>query len=156
MPRHSSGDDANPSSSTRAGLAPNHDLDILIQRRQQVHQAFGDEITIPPGSPDAGRGFLLERVEDVHGVLESNRVYRAIGVSVVRLDLVSHARTESLPGLRSRRSSAELRDAEGVSHVLLDRRGKAQEIAFGRRDPVQRFLVGGQAMSHRGIIPVLG
>jgi hypothetical protein len=33
-------DDANPTSLPRAGLPPNHDLDVLIERRQKVHQAF--------------------------------------------------------------------------------------------------------------------
>jgi hypothetical protein len=61
----------------------------------------------------------------------SNRtVYRSIRVSVVRLDDLQHARTEPLPGLRCRRSTAELRDTESVAHVLLDRRRKAQEIAL--------------------------
>ena len=30
-------DDANPTSLPRAGLSANHDLDILVERRQQVH-----------------------------------------------------------------------------------------------------------------------
>ena len=37
------GDDADPTSLPRAGLSPNHDLDILVERRQQVHQAFDGE-----------------------------------------------------------------------------------------------------------------
>ena len=53
-------------------------------------------------------------------------------------------------------SSAELRDAEGVSHVLLDGRGKAQEIALGGSDPMQRFLVRSRYTTHCAIIPVLG
>jgi hypothetical protein len=36
-------DDANPPSLPRAGLPPNHDLDVLVDRRQQVHQAFDGE-----------------------------------------------------------------------------------------------------------------
>jgi hypothetical protein len=38
--RFSSRHDANPSGLPRARLSPNHDLDILVDRRQQVHQAF--------------------------------------------------------------------------------------------------------------------
>jgi len=33
-------DDTNPTSLPRAGFLPNDDLDILVERRQQVHQAF--------------------------------------------------------------------------------------------------------------------
>jgi len=36
-------DDANPTSLPRAGLSSNHDLDVLIERHQQVHQAFERE-----------------------------------------------------------------------------------------------------------------
>ena len=66
----------------------------------------------------------------------------------MRLDDLQHARTESLPRLRRRRGSTELRDAEGVPHVLLNRRGKAEEIALGGPDPVQRFLLGSRDTSH--------
>src|SRR2546422_6543707 len=44
--------------------------------------------------------------------------------------------------------SAELRDAEGVSHVLLDGRGRAQEIPLGGPNPMQRLLAGSQDTSH--------
>ena len=37
------GDDADPASLPRAWLSSNHDLDILVERRQQVHQAFDGE-----------------------------------------------------------------------------------------------------------------
>jgi hypothetical protein len=76
----------------------------------------------------------------VHGFLEPNRVHRSIRVSIVRLDDLQDARTEPLPRLRCRRGSAELRDAEGISHVLLDGRWKAQEIALGGPDPNQKGL----------------
>ena len=105
-------------------------------------QAVGDEIDIPFGRPDAGRRFLFERVEDVHRFLEPNRVHRSIRLAVVRLDDLQHARPEPLPRLRCRHRSPELRDAEGITHVLLDRSGKAQKIALGGADPMQRFLVG--------------
>ena len=36
-------DDADPTSLPRAGFSPNHDLDILVERRQQIHQAFERE-----------------------------------------------------------------------------------------------------------------
>src|SRR3990172_11371600 len=49
-------------------------------------QAFGNEIDIPLGGSDAGRRLLLERVEDVYRLLESNRVDGSIRVSVVRFD----------------------------------------------------------------------
>ena len=81
-------------------------------------QAFGHEINVSLGRPDAGRRLLLERVEDVHRFLEPNRMYGSIRVSLVRLDDLQHARTESLPGLGRWRGSAELRDAEGVSRVF--------------------------------------
>ena len=32
--------DTNPAGLPRAGLPPNHNLDILVERRQQIHQAF--------------------------------------------------------------------------------------------------------------------
>ena len=86
----------------------------------------------------------------------SNGVHGSIGVSVVRLDDLQDARTEPLPRLRRRRGTAELRDTESVAHVLLDRRRKAQEIALGGPDPMQRFLVGSRDTSHLKIIPVLG
>jgi hypothetical protein len=43
-----------------------------------------------------------------------------------------------------------------VPHVLLDHRWKAQKVALGRPDPVQRRLVGGRNTTHSMIIPVLG
>ena len=36
-------DYTDPSRLPRAGLSPNHDLDIVIERRQQVHQSFDGE-----------------------------------------------------------------------------------------------------------------
>ena len=92
--------------------------------------------------------FFLEGVEHVQRLLKSNRVHRSIRVSVLRLHDFKHAWTEALPRLRCRRGSTELCDTEGVSHVLLDRRGKAQEVALGRPDPMQRFLVGSLDTSH--------
>jgi hypothetical protein len=47
-------------------------------------QAISDEVDIPFGRPNAGRRLLLKRVEDVNGLLESNRVDGSIRVSVVR------------------------------------------------------------------------
>ena len=84
------------------------------------------------------------RAGRIHRFLEPELVHRSIRVSVVRLDDLQHARTEPLPRLRRRPSTAELRDTKSVAHVLLDRRRKAQEIALGRSDPMQRCLVGGQ------------
>ena len=112
-------------------------------------QAFGDEINIPLRSPDAGWRLLLKGVKDVRGFLEANRVHRSISVSVVRLDDLQHARAESFQGFAIGAIPPNLRDAERVAHVLLDRRGKAQEIAL---------LVGCQDASHRTkmIIPILG
>jgi hypothetical protein len=63
-------------------------------------QSLSDETDIPFGRPDTGRRLLLERVQDVHGFLEPNRIHRSIGVSVVRLDDLQDARTEPLPRLR--------------------------------------------------------
>src|SRR5687768_11136417 len=95
-------------------------------------------------------------MEDVDRLLEPNRIYGSIGVAVMRLYDLQNARTETLPRLRGRRCAAELCDPESVAHVLLDRRRKAQEIALGRPDPMQRSLVGSQDTSHLRIIPVLG
>lgn len=81
-------------------------------------QAFGDEINIPFGRPDAGRRLLLERVQDIDRLLELNRVHGSIRVSVVRLYDLQHARTEPFPWLHRWRGSAELRDAEGVTPYL--------------------------------------
>jgi hypothetical protein len=39
----SRGDDPDPAGFLRAGLSPNDDLDILVERRQEVHQAFDGE-----------------------------------------------------------------------------------------------------------------
>src|SRR6185503_14348077 len=41
--QYSDCNDADPTSLARAGLLPNYDLDILIERRQQIHQAFDGE-----------------------------------------------------------------------------------------------------------------
>jgi hypothetical protein len=43
-----------------------------------VFQPFCDKIDIPFGGPDAGRRFLLKRVEDIHHLLESNGVYKYV------------------------------------------------------------------------------
>ena len=74
----------------------------------------------------------------------------------MRLDDLQDARTEPFPRFRRRSGSTELRNAEGISHVFLDRRGKAQEVALGGPDPMQRLLVRSQDTSHATIIPVLG
>ena len=76
-------------------------------------QAFGDEIDIPVRRPDAGRRLLLERVQDIHGFLEPNRVHRSIGVSVVRLDDLQDARTEPLPRLRLSLAVSGVHRADG-------------------------------------------
>ena len=65
-------------------------------------------------------------------------------------------RTSNLSRASPSRGSAELSDAEGVPHVVLDRHWKAQKVALGRPDPVQRLLVGGRDTTHFMIIPVLG
>jgi len=54
-------------------------------------QSFRDEIDIPFGCPDAGRRLLLERVEDVQRLLESNGVHRSIRVSVTQCNGFSSA-----------------------------------------------------------------
>ena len=36
-------DDGNPTSLPRAGLSSNHDVDVVIECRQQLHQAFERE-----------------------------------------------------------------------------------------------------------------
>src|SRR5688572_6515811 len=95
-------------------------------------------------------------MENVNSLFESNRVHRSIRVSVVRLDDLQHTRTEPLPRLRCRRGSAELCDTESVSHVLLDGRWKAQGIALGGSNPMQRFLVGRQDTSHLDDYPISG
>ena len=58
---------------------------MLLMILRSGSQAFGDEINIPFGRPDAGRRLLLERVQDIDRLLEPNRVYGSIRVSVVRL-----------------------------------------------------------------------
>ena len=55
-----------------------------------------------------------------------------------------------------RSGPTNLRNAEGISRVFLDRRGKAQEVALGGPDPMQRLLVCSQDTSHHSVIPVLG
>ena len=97
---------------------------------------------------------MLADVEDVHGFLEPNRIHGSTRVSVVRLDDLQHAGTKALPRLRRRRGSAKLRDTESVAHFLLDRRGKAQDVALGGPDPMQRLLVRGQDTSHCTNIPL--
>ena len=49
-------------------------------------QPLRDKIDIPFGRPDTGRRLLLERVEDVHRLLEPEGEHRSIGVPVVRFD----------------------------------------------------------------------
>src|SRR5262245_56296285 len=104
----------------------------------RLFQSLLDEIRVSLGSTDSRWRLLLERVEDVYRLLESNRVHRSIRVSVVGLNDLQHARTEPFPRLRRRRGSAELSDAERVPHVVLHRRRKAQKVALGRPAPVQR------------------
>ena len=53
-----------------------------------------------------------------------------------RLDNLQDARAKPLPWLRGGRGSTELRDAEGVAHVILDHGRKAQEIALRRPHPM--------------------
>src|SRR5438876_12357465 len=79
-------------------------------------QALAHELDILFGRPNTGRRLFLKCVKDVHGLLKSNCVNGSIRVSVVRFDDLRHARTGPLPRLCRRRRSAELRDAEGVSH----------------------------------------
>ena len=88
----------------------------------------------------------------------SNRIVYTARYALPSCDSTNlqHTRTEAFPRLRRRRGAAELRYAEGVAHVLFDARGKAQEIALGGPDPVQRFLVGSRDPSHCPIIPLLG
>jgi len=122
----------------------------------RLFQPLLDQIDVSSGGANAGRRLLLERVKHVHRLLESNRVHRSIRVSVVGLNNLQHAGTEAFPGLRRWRCAAELRNAESVPHVVLDRRRKAQKVALGRPDPMQGLLVGGRYTTHVLIIPVLG
>jgi len=49
----------------------------------------------------------------------------------MRFNDLEHAGTKTLPWLGGRRHSTELRDAESIAHVILDRGRKAQEITLG-------------------------
>jgi hypothetical protein len=129
---------------------------VFLVISPRLIQPLPNQINVSLGCPDSGRRLLLEGVEDVQRLFESNGVHRSIRVSVVRLNDVQHTRTEAFPWLRRRRGSAELGDAERVPHVVLDRRWKAQKIALGRPNPMQRLFVGGRDTTHFMIIPVLG
>ena len=100
--------------------------------------------------------FFMNAWRTVHRLLEPNGVDGSIRICVVRLDDLQHARTEPFPRFRRPRGPTELRNAEGIPHVFLDRCGKAQEVALGGPDPMQRLLVRRQDTSHHSIIPVLG
>src|SRR5262249_22122494 len=243
----SSCDHADPTSLQRAGLSPNHDLDILVERRQQVHQAFNGEpcqlvvtkcrdlrlrnsqhlgsITLrqltrlehlvqcvrQPQFRLAFSGiWISEILENVRGPASDPGRFSASFCHSAPRNLAALVsvfarpdrrpawpsgcrtatfsgtreartppariepctpldrrfrratrrspahRTETFPRLRRWRRSAELRDAESVPHVVLHRRGKAQKVALGRPDPVQRLLVGGRDTTHFTIISVLG
>jgi hypothetical protein len=53
-------------------------------------------------------------------------------VRVARLDQFEHASAKALPRFRRRRRAAELRDAQGIAHVILDPFvGEGEEIALG-------------------------
>src|SRR5207245_6498083 len=56
-------------------------------RRRMVRlrgaQPLADHLNLLFRRRDAALGLLLERVEDVHRVLEAHRVHRAVGVAVV-------------------------------------------------------------------------
>lgn len=119
-------------------------------------QALGHEVNVPLGGPNAVGRLLLKRMKDVNRLLEPNRVDGSIRISVVRFDDFQHAWPEPLPRLCRRRRSAELRDPKGVSHVVLDRSGEAEEVTLRGSNPVQRLLGLGQRLAHSDIIPVLG
>src|SRR5205807_1345470 len=65
-----------------------------------------------------GRRLLLERVQNIDRLFETDGVHGSKCVSLVRFDDFQHTKTEALPRLRRRRSSAKLRDAEGVPHII--------------------------------------
>ncbi|HJZ73117.1 MAG TPA: hypothetical protein VKE51_15335 [Vicinamibacterales bacterium] len=63
---------------------------MLLEISLRLFQSLLDQIDVRLGRPDAGRRLFLERVKHVHRLLESNRVHRSMGVSVVRLDDLQH------------------------------------------------------------------
>ena len=119
-------------------------------------QSFGDKINVPLCGSDARRRLLLERVQDVHGFVKSNRVHRPKRVSVVRLHDLQHARTEALPRLAVGEVPPKLRDAEGVPMSSLTAAGKLRKSRL--EDPTQCSGFSSAARTRRTytIIPVLG
>lgn len=87
-------------------------------------------------------------MEDVNDLVKPDRVDRPIGVATMILDDLEGASTLALPGFRLRMLAAELRQPESMAHLVLHRRGKAQEVPLRRADPVERLLSGCQLPNH--------
>jgi len=72
----------------------------------------------------------------LHSLRKPDRVYRAVRVSVVRLDELKDTWTETLPRLDRRVNATELSHSEGVTQVVPDRIREAEEVTLGRPGPM--------------------
>jgi len=119
-------------------------------------QPFCDKIDIPFGRPDARRRLLLERVQDVHGFLEPNRIHRSIGVSVVRLDDLQDAGPSPFRGFAVGAVPPNCAIPRALPMSSLTAAGKLRKSRF--EDPTQCSGFSSAARTRRTskIIPVLG
>jgi hypothetical protein len=80
--------DADPTGLPRAGLSPNHDLDVLVDRRQQVHQALDREAR--QLIVTKGRDLRLRHAQHFGGIgLRELALFKHLiqGISQAQLDL---------------------------------------------------------------------
>lgn len=102
-------------------------LCCLKTRADQFHVILRDPLT--------GRRFLLETMQDINRLLETDRVRHPVSVSLVILHQLEHSRALALPGLGGRRLAAHLHHAQSVSKIIHHHTRKGQQILTSRSPP---------------------
>ena len=87
-------------------------------------------------------------MQDVDRVLEPDCVDRPIRIAAQVFDDFQDPWTDTLPGLRGRMPSAELRHPQCPTNLFNGSFWKREQIALCRSDPKQRFLVGSGKPPH--------
>ena len=83
---------------------------------------------------------LLERVQNIHCLLEADRINRPVGVSRVVFNYLQHAGTLPLPRLGGRVFPAKLSDPQRGTDVVFDPLRKRKEVSVGGSNPKQFLL----------------
>ena len=78
--------------------------------------------------------FFLKGMKHIHGIGKTHGIHGAKGVAVIIANHFKHAGSETFPGFGPGMFAADLRQAQCISQLALNRDGELQEILLGGTD----------------------